>query len=74
MYKYTIHTRSKGMSFLHIYIWRIIFMVTTWTVKCELCGKRRSVFSTTDDVLELRYNPAMTGKCQRNPNGGNLGH
>lgn len=74
MYKYTIHTRSKRMSFLYFYELRIIFMVTTWTVKCALCGKRGSVSSTTDDGLEPRHNSAMTSKCPRNPSGGNFGH
>lgn len=49
-------------------------MVTTWTVKCALCGKRGSVSSTTDDGLEPRHNSAMTSKCPRNPSGGNFGH
>lgn len=49
-------------------------MVITWTVKCALCGQRGSTTSTTNDIEQPRHNPKMSGRCPKNPTGGNFGH
>ena len=48
-------------------------MSVRWRVQCSLCGQRGSTTQNTDGE-KPKHRGAMTGKCPKNPGGGNFGH
>jgi len=52
---------------------RKLFMSVKWKPKCTLCGSI-GCSSTHTDGNYPGHDPKMSGRCPKNPTGGNFGH